>query len=243
VGTFALELKGVTAGYAGAEHPAIHRVDLALAPRELGVIVGPNGAGKTTVLEVILGLLPYQAGSVRVLGREVRAAGPRLRRRLAYLPQDLTFPPDTPYLTWDVVLMGRYGLYRPWRRLPRREVELAHSALEAFGLAEKAGWPIGHLSGGQQRKALLARAFAKGAKVLLLDEPFASLDPKAREDLARAVLRLRDGGMTVLAVLHEDILLSHADRAFLVRGGRLRELPQVPQRIHDLWGEALPCGA
>ncbi|HHE47534.1 MAG TPA: ATP-binding cassette domain-containing protein, partial [Candidatus Acetothermia bacterium] len=104
-------------------------------------------------------------------------------------------------------------------------------------------WPIGDLSGGEQRKALLARAFAKGREILLLDEPFASLDPESREDLARAVLALRDRGMTVLAVLHEDVLFSQADRSFLVSAGRLKELPEVPRRIHDLWGEALRCGA
>ena len=239
---WAIELRDVAAAYSGADRPAISGVSLRLGRGELGVLVGPNGAGKTTVLEVILGLLPYQAGSVKALGREVRTAGPHLRRRLAYLPQELFFPPDTPYLTRDVVLMGRFGLYRPWQRLPREERGLALSALAAFGLADKAGWPIGHLSGGQQRKALLARAFAKEAEVLLLDEPFASLDPEAREDLARAVLSLRDQGMTILAVLHEDMLLSQADRAFLVREGRLRELPEIPQRIRALWGEALPCG-
>lgn len=243
MGGVAVQLSGVTAGYAGADRPAIFGVTLSLGEGELGVLVGPNGAGKTTVLEVILGLLPYQAGSVRVLGEEVREAGSRLRRRLAYLPQDLFFPPDTPYLARDVVMMGRFGMYRPWRRLPKGERELADSALRALGLEGRGGWPIGHLSGGQQRKVLLARAFAKGAKVLLLDEPFSSLDPRSREDLAQAILKLRHQGMTVLAVLHEDVLLSQADRAFLMRDGRLEELREVPCRIHDLWGEALPCGA
>ena len=243
MGVNAIELKEVSAAYVGADRPAISGVSLTLKRGELGVMVGPNGAGKTTILEVILGLLAYQAGSVKVLGEEVREAGAQLRRRLAYLPQDLFFSPDTPYLTRDVVVMGRFGLYRPWRRLPRQEKELALSALATFGLADRAGWPIGHLSGGQQRKALLARAFAKGSEILLLDEPFASLDPESREDLARAVLALRDRGMTVLAVLHEDVLFSQADRSFLVSAGRLKELPEVPRRIHDLWGEALRCGA
>ncbi len=243
MGALALKLTDVAAAYAGADRPAIAEVSLTLGKGELGVVVGPNGAGKTTLLEVILGLLPYQAGSVRALGEEVRGAGPALRRRIAYLPQDLFFPPDTPYLTRDVVLMGRFGLLRPWQRLPRRDQELAREALAAFGLADRAGWPIGHLSGGQQRKALLARAFAKGAELLLLDEPFSSLDPAARADLAQAVLRLREQGMTVLAVLHEDALLSEADRAFLMREGRLTELTSIPGRIQDLWESPLPCGA
>jgi len=239
----AIELKDVSAGYAGADRPAIAGVTLHLGQGELGVMVGPNGSGKTTVLEVILGLLPYQAGSVRAFGVEVRAGGPALRRRIAYLPQDLFFPPDTPYLTRNVVMMGRFGLLRPWQRLPRKDRELTEQALAAFGLADRAGWPIGHLSGGQQRKALLARAFAKGAELLLLDEPFSSLDPEARADLAQAVLRLRDQGMAVLAVLHEDTLLAQADRAFLMADGRLRELSAVPEGIAELWERALACGA
>ncbi|MCR4391667.1 MAG: metal ABC transporter ATP-binding protein [Candidatus Acetothermia bacterium] len=243
MGEPALELRDVAAAYAGADRPAIIGVSLTLGQGELGVVVGPNGAGKTTLLEVILGLLPYQAGSVRVFGAEVRAAGPALRRRVAYLPQDLVFPPDTPYLTRDVVMMGRFGRLRPWQRLPRRDQERAREALTAFGLADKAGWPIGHLSGGQQRKALLARAFAKEAALLLLDEPFSSLDPAARADLAQAILALRGEGMTVLAVLHEDVLLSEADRAFLMREGKLSELSSLPFCLEELWERPLPCGA
>lgn len=241
MGDLALELKNVAAAYAGADRPAISDVSLTLEQGQLGVVLGPNGAGKTTLLEVILGLLPHQVGSVRAFGEEVRTRGPALRRRAGYLPQDLFFPPDTPFLTRDVVLMGRFGGLRPWQRLPRRDRALAEEALAAFGLADRAGWPIGHLSGGQQRKALLARAFAKGARLLLLDEPFASLDPAARADLAQAVLRLREGGMTVMAVLHEEELLREADRAFLMRAGRLSRLMAPPEDL-KAWYGLVPCG-
>ncbi|MGC9529080.1 MAG: metal ABC transporter ATP-binding protein [Candidatus Bipolaricaulaceae bacterium] len=243
MGQPAVELRGVWAAYAGADRPAVRDVSLRLDLGDLAVVVGPNGAGKTTLLEVILGLLPYQKGSVQVAGREVRTDGAAVRRRTAYLPQDLFFPPDTPYLTRDVVLMGRFGFCRPWQRLSRQDRARAQSALEAFGLADRAGWPIGRLSGGQQRKALLARAFAKEANLLLLDEPFSSLDPAARADLAGSVLRLRQQEMTVLAVLHEDVLLSRADRAFLVRGGRLSELASPPTDLAALSRLPLPCGA
>jgi len=236
----AIELAGVYAAYAGADRPAIRGISFSLGAGSLGLIVGPNGAGKTTILEVILGLLPYQAGSVKVLGKEVRACGRELRLRLGYLPQNLFFPPDTPYLTRDVVLMGRYGRYRPWQRIPRKERELALDALAAFKLAGKAGWPIGHLSGGEQRKALLARALAKRAEVLLRDEPCSSLDPAARKELAAAVLKLREGGLTILAVLHEEALLPQADRVFLVREGRLSPLSSPPQSSQEVW--QLICG-
>lgn len=232
----AVELEGVSAAYAGADRPAIHGVSLAVRAGELAALVGPNGAGKTTVLEVILGLLPYQAGRVRVLGEEVRRAGRRLRLRLAYLPQALVFPPDTPFLARDVVLMGRFGRHRPWRRLPREDVEAAEAALEEMGLAHKAGWPVGHLSGGEQRRLLLARALAKGACLLLLDEPFSFLDPEARADLADRIRMLRSRGMTILAVFHEEELLPEVDRAFLVRGGRVTEVPVPLRGLGELLG-------
>jgi len=233
MGTLAVELKDVTASYMGAERPAIHGVSLAVGAGEFAALVGPNGAGKTTILEVILGLLPYQGGNVRVFGEEVRRAGRRLRLLMAYLPQALSFPPDTPFLARDVVLMGRFGRHRPWRRLPAAEIRRAEAALEEMGLAHKARWPVGHLSGGEQRRLLLARALAKGARLFLLDEPLSSLDPEARADLAGRIRGLRARGITILAVLHEEDLLDEVDRAFFVRAGRVRGIP-VP--IRDLRG-------
>ncbi len=231
MGDLAVELEGVSAAYLGADRPALHGVSLRVGRGEFAALVGPNGAGKTTILEVILGLLPYQAGSVRVFGEEVRRAGRRLRLRMAYLPQALTFPPDTPFLARDVVLMGRFGRYRPWQRLPRADLAACEAALEEMGLSHKAGWPVGHLSGGEQRRLLLARALAKGAELFLLDEPLSSLDPEARADLAKRILALRARGITVLSVFHEEDLLGEVDRAFLVRGGRVSE---IPTPIRDL---------
>lgn len=219
-----LELEEVWAAYPGGRGAALKGASLSLSPQELGLLVGPNGAGKTTILEVLLGFVPYR-GRAQAFGLEVRAHRAEVRKRIGYLPQELFFPPDAPCRTLDLVLMGRFGRFRPWQRLPRDERRRALSALERFGLAERADWPIGHLSGGQQRKALLARVLAKGAELLLLDEPFASLDPQARLDLAQAILDLKEEGLTILAVVHEEELLARADRAFLVQGGRTRPLP------------------
>ncbi len=231
-------MREVTAAYAGADRPAIRDVTLTLAEGEFAALVGPNGAGKTTILEVILGLLPYQGGTVRVFGEEVSRTGRRLRLRMAYLPQALFFPPDTPFLARDVVLMGRFGRHRPWERFPRREVDIALSALEEMGLTHKVGWPVGHLSGGEQRRLLLARALAKGAQLLLLDEPLSSLDPEARVDLARRIFSLRVRGKTVLAVFHEEDLLGAVDRAFLVRGGRVSEVAAPVRDLTKLIAES-----
>jgi ABC-type Mn2+/Zn2+ transport system ATPase subunit len=218
-----LELSEVWAAYPGGRGAALRGASLRLFPGELGLLIGPNGAGKTTILEVFLGFLPYR-GVARVCGLEVHKNPKEVRRRLGYMPQALFFPPDTPCRTLDLVMMGRFGFYRPWQRLPQTERERAFSALAGLGLAEKADWPVGQLSGGEQRKALLARALVKGAKILLLDEPFASLDPEARADLAQAILRLRAQGLTVLAVIHEEDILSQADRVWFVRDGKTAEL-------------------
>ncbi|MGQ9477409.1 MAG: metal ABC transporter ATP-binding protein [Candidatus Bipolaricaulia bacterium] len=235
-----LELAEVWAAYPGGRGAALRGASLSLSPGELGLLVGPNGAGKTTILEVLLGFVPYR-GLARAFGLEVRAHRAEVRKRIGSLPQELFFPPDAPCRTLDLVLMGRFGQFRPWERLPQAERRRALSALERFGLAERADWPIGHLSGGQQRKALLARAMAKGAELLLLDEPFASLDPQARLDLAQAILDLKDEGLTILAVVHEEELLSRADRAFLVREGRAQPLPQKV-RLAEIWAEVQACG-
>lgn len=232
------ELIEVWAAYPGGRGAALRGASLRLFPGELGLLLGPNGAGKTTILEVFLGFVPYR-GQARVAGREVRLNLPEIRRRLGYLPQALFFPPDTPCRTVDLVLMGRFGLVRPWQRLPKEEFRRALSALERFGLHRKAAWPVGHLSGGEQRKALLARALAKGAQILLLDEPFASLDPEARQDLAQAILSLKKE-LTVLAVVHEEELLSWADRVWVVREGKTVELcPPFPS-LSAIWASL--CG-
>jgi ABC-type Mn2+/Zn2+ transport system ATPase subunit len=241
-----LELEGVWAAYPGGRGAALRGASLSLPPGELGLLVGPNGAGKTTILEVLLGFVTYR-GRARAFGLEVRDHKAEIRRRVGYLPQELFFPPDAPCRAIDLVLMGRFGQFRPWQRLPKGEHERALSALSRFGLVERADWPIGHLSGGQQRKALLARALAKGAELLLLDEPFASLDPQARLDLAQAILGLKDEGLTILAVVHEEELLSRADRAFLVREGKSQPLPQGLVRssskthLAEIWEGVRTC--
>lgn len=235
-----LELWEVWAAYPGGRGAALRGASLRLFSGELGLLLGPNGAGKTTVLEVLLGFVPYR-GEAKAFGLEVREHLQEVRRRLAYMPQALFFPVDTPCRTVDLVTMGRFGLFRPWQRLLRGERDRALGALARLGLLEKADWPVGHLSGGQQRKALLARALAKGAEVLLLDEPFASLDPAARQDLAQAILGLREEGLTVLAVVHEEELFSRADRAWFVRNGRTQPISPPLRSLAEVWASLCGC--
>ncbi|MCR4404173.1 MAG: metal ABC transporter ATP-binding protein [Candidatus Acetothermia bacterium] len=223
MGTPVIELRGVTTIYEGERIPAIHEIDLVVERGEFLALIGPNGVGKTTLLETINGLLDHKAGAVRLFGLDVRREGHRLRRRIGYIPQAVSFPELTPFLVRDVVLMARFGriglIHRP-RAADYRAVE---RALELVGSAALARRPIGKLSGGQQQKVMLARAMAKEPELLLLDEPFSNLDFVAREEIASTIVRLHEElGLTTLIVLHDlKGLPPCCQRVVLMRAGRI----------------------
>jgi len=216
-----VRLEGVSASYAGERNATLNGLTLTVTAREQVAITGPNGAGKTTILEVINGLLPVDSGSVRVLGEAVGRTSHSLRARISYVPQNLFFPADTPYLVKDVVLAVRFGRggLRPFAS--KRDREHARHGLEAVGMAGSARRPIGRLSGGQQRKTLIARAVAQEAELLLLDEPTANLDSEAKLEVAALVARIReDLDATAVVVSHEaGHLLDASDRYVVVESG------------------------
>ncbi len=220
---YAVELDNVTAVYEGERIPALYGITLAVDYGNIVAIVGPNGAGKTTLLEVINGLLPVTTGTVRALGEEVSPSSHRLRQRIAYLPQDLFFDPSTPFLAYDVVLMGRFAQLGVFRFPGHSDRAVVRDALRAVGVEDLARRPIGRLSGGQQRKVLLARVIARRPKLLLLDEPMANLDPQAKEELSRLILRIHaELSLTTIFVSHEPgPLLNAADRVVTVVAGRI----------------------
>lgn len=219
----AVALENVTAIYEGERIPALYGISLSVERGRIVAIVGPNGAGKTTLLEVINGLLPITGGVVQVLGERVTPGSHRLRRRIAYLPQDLFFEPSTPFLARDVVLMGRFGKLGLFRLPGKADREAVEEAMAAVGVAEFSRRPIGRLSGGQQRKVLLARVLARRPELVLLDEPLTNLDPASKEDLSRLILRIHSElGLTTLFVSHEPgPLLDSADRIVTMEAGRI----------------------
>ncbi len=224
-----IELTNVSAIYTGESLPALHGINLTIEQGEITAIVGPNGAGKTTLLEVINGLLPITSGRVRVLGETVNPGSHRLRQQIAYLPQDLAFDPVTPFLARDVVLMGRFAQLGPFR-LPRRDDRVAISrAMTSVGVDGLSHRPIGRLSGGQQRKVLLARVLARHPRILLLDEPMANLDPESKGDISRLILRIHEElSLSTLFVSHEPgPLLDSADRIVTIAAGRIVDVAMM----------------
>lgn len=207
----AVDVHDVTAGYGG--HMALEHVSFDIERGCLAGLVGPNGAGKSTLLNVMLGILKPRSGEVFIFGRP----GPEMRESVGYMPQSERVDWDFPVTVADVVLMGRYSRIGLVRRPGRRDREVAMAALERVRLAGLAQRRIGELSGGERRRALIARALAREAELLLLDEPLAGLDATAQHDLLDLLHELRTEGKTLFVATHDlSCVAADFDHAVLI---------------------------
>lgn len=162
-------------------------------------IIGPNGGGKTTLLKLILGFLKPTRGSIKIFGE---SPGSRSQaQRVAYVPQSVRFDREFPISVLEVVLSGLlFNL--PWYgRFQAKDKQIAYEALEQVNLREMADASFGTLSGGQAQRVLIARALVSHPKLLLLDEPTASVDSQAGADIY-AILQALKGKMTIMMVTH-----------------------------------------
>ena len=194
---YALEIRNVWAGYNG--QAALEGVSFGIEAGCLAGLVGPNGSGKSTLLRVILGLHRPWRGQVLVYGERCDPS----HGHLAYMPQTEDVDWNFPVTVLDVVLMGRYGRLGLLRRPSREDRRIAMAALERVRLADRAKRRIGELSGGEQRRALIARALAQEADLLLLDEPVTGLDAASQHDLLQLFDELRGEGRTLLVATHD----------------------------------------
>ena len=201
-------------------------------------LYGPSGAGKSLTLAAIAGLLKPGQGHVRVAGRTLFDAKARIdlparARRVGYLPQSYAL---FPHLT--VRENVAFGL-TSWRRrsLDREAAARVDSLLENFGLEAMAHSRPATLSGGQQQRTALARALASEPQILLLDEPFAALNPMLRQDLRRELAKVRERwNIPALMITHDiDDVLALADVAFMMDGGQIvREVNVRTAESHDI---------
>ena len=200
-----VRLKDVCVSYGGV--PALEEVNLSVRQRDFLGIIGPNGGGKTTLLKTILGLIAPSRGDVRVFGRRPQEAG----KLVGYVPQHVPFDRLFPISVWDVVLMGRLahaprlGYYKAEDRARTRR------ALETVGAFDLRDRQIGELSEGQKQRVFIARALVTDPRLLLLDEPTASIDACAQEGIHLLLKRLRER-MAVVLVTHDvGVLSAHVD--------------------------------
>ena len=193
----AVAVRDLWFGYDGA--PALEGVGFELPAGTLVGLAGPNGSGKSTLLKTVLGLLKPWRGQIEVFGQRIDA----VRQRVGYAPQAELVDWEFPATVGDVVLMGRYGRIGLLRRPAAADREAVARALAQVGLEGLAERRIGELSGGQQRRMLIARALAQEADLLLLDEPMVGLDATSQHDLLALFEALRAEKKTLLVATHD----------------------------------------
>jgi iron complex transport system ATP-binding protein len=235
-----LEARGIACSY--GERRVLESFDLVAEPGRLTALLGPNGAGKSTALRALARLLRPLHGEVTLDGRDVW----QLPRR-SFVPH-VAFMPQTETAGWpmtveQVVLLGRLphrGWLLPYAREDREALRTALRQVEITGLRGR--W-LDSLSGGERRRAMLARALAQNAEVLLLDEPGAHLDLRHQLELFTLLRRLtRERGVAVVLSLHDLNLASlFADRAVLLSAGRIVAQGRsrqvlTPELIHCAFG-------
>jgi len=217
---------------------------------EMVGLLGPNGAGKSTLLRCLLGMQSHLRGRVEVLRQPVNALGPAglaaLRRRVGYVPQVLPASSEMPLTVREVVAIGRTGLAGLLRPLRRDDWRIVDDWIDRLGLRSLARRGFGQISGGEQRKTLIARAMVQQPELLLLDEPTANLDLGWRERIVEVIDELHGAlGLATLLVCHElEVLPAGCGRIVLLDAGRIvADGPPAEvlstARIESLYGEGL----
>jgi len=218
----ALEMRGVTFRWPGADRPTLEGVSLRCAPGEFLGILGPNGVGKSTLLRLACGLLVPEEGEILAAGLcPSRSRRREVARRIALVPALVM--PGFPMRVRDLVALGRTPHLRGLFESPRDREAIGRALClaEVEDLAER---PFQHLSAGEQRRVLVARALAQEPRLLLLDEPTANLDVAHTVRLLEGVQALaRRSGLGVVAAIHDlNAALLVCDRVALLHQGRIR---------------------
>lgn len=187
----------------------LEEINLRVYSGDVFAIIGPNGGGKTTLLKIILGLIPPDRGTIRILGGQ-----PSEKRHLiGYVPQLRTFDFNYPISVREMVLSGLLGRKTGvWKTFSTADTEIADKALATMGIAHLAERTIRDLSGGEQQRAVIARALAGNPKVLLLDEPTVFVDAST-ETRFYDILENLTHSMTIVLVTHDiGVIASHVTK-------------------------------
>lgn len=199
--------------------PVLRGVDVEVASGECVALIGANGAGKTTLLRLLAGLEAPHRGAVEIDAEPLARLEPGERARcLGYLPQRVPAAPG--FAVYEIVLMGLYPLLPAHGWESRREWFAVGRALRRVGASDLLRRPFDRLSGGEQRRVLLARALVARPSLLVLDEPLAALDPGFVLELTELLRRLKNEGVGVVVSTHRlSLVRALADRVVVLREG------------------------
>ncbi|MEB3211685.1 MAG: metal ABC transporter ATP-binding protein [Leptolyngbyaceae bacterium] len=218
---FDISVNNVSVTYNNARL-ALYNATCTVPSGTITALVGPNGSGKSTLFKSIMGFLSPSQGRVRVGGVPVQKA--QKRQLMAYVPQADEVDWNFPVSVFDVVMMGRYGYMNLLRMPSQKDRRLVMESLERVNMVEFRDRQIGELSGGQKKRAFLARALAQEGKVILLDEPFTGVDVKTEKSIIDLLIQLRDEGHTILVSTHDlGSVSTFCDRTILLNRTVLAE--------------------
>jgi zinc transport system ATP-binding protein len=200
--------------------PILRDIDLSIEAGEVVALLGANGSGKSTLVKAAVGLLPMSSGHARLFGTPLEEFSSW--SRLGYVPQRSTIAQGVPSTVREVVSAGRLARRRPFRLPGADDRRAVREALEAVGLADRAGHQVATLSGGQQQRVLMARTLAGAPELLVLDEPNAGVDLFSQQAIADTLADRARAGSTIVVVLHElGAFEPLIQRTVLLREGRI----------------------
>ena len=213
-----VELHDASIGY--DDSAVLTNVGMTIDTGDFTAIVGPNGAGKSTLVKGVLGLVGLTAGTLALFGAP--ASQFRERWRIGYVPQRQTIGGPIPATVGEVVSSGRLPRSGVLRLQSTADRAAVNDAMTKVGLIHLAKRPVHQLSGGQQRRVLIARALAGEAELLLLDEPTAGVDVEAQAALVDVLGELSNGGVTIAVVTHDlEPFAAHLTRVLWVSRGQI----------------------
>jgi iron complex transport system ATP-binding protein len=203
----------------------LDKVSFSVAEGEFFIIIGPNGSGKTSLLKAISGVNPLSGGAVKILNKDLNSYSRKeLACTVAVVTQHLSS--NFSFTVRELVLMGRSPHLGLMGFETKNDLQIAERAMEATGVSHLAGRRMSQLSGGEQQRVMIARAVCQEPRVLLLDEPTASLDLAHQVNIMDLMEKLRDEqGMTIIMVAHDlNLAALYADRLLLLKQGRVLSL-------------------
>jgi len=237
-----LQARGLTIGY--GRTPVASDIDIEVRPGEVTCLLGPNGSGKTTLFKTLIGLIPPLAGEVTVGGRPLSGLSVRaVAEQIAYVPQQ--HAPTFPFRVFDVVMMGRQARKGILSAPGAHDRARTREVLEQLGLLELAEADYSRISGGQRQMVMIARALVQDTRMLVLDEPTASLDYGNQVRIIGEIARLsRSGYGIVLSTHNPDHAFAVADKVTLMHDGRIvasgrPEAVLVAERLSAVYGVSM----